>query len=592
MIKTIKGKIVIYFTLAFTVLIMVFLGFFYVTSYRAQREKALTKGKDNLEYFQSSVNRMLERCVNLSDNIYFNRNITKVLVRNYDLADGSNLDKDLSVAIDDISTYLKYDIISKYATSIIVHGNNGKTIRYGVDADYFAISGFEEEAWFKDNRANLSGKWLPMIESKYPSTLYRYYLPLLREEISLDNYRLVGWQMIAVSTDIIKDEVSDYNFDDDDVLLVYDSARQCIYCNRSDFDADEYEPVLAKAENASNDYVISVGGKKWFAAINHSDYSALTMVYLADYSSFRHEFDSLLESITALFISLMVIAVIMTLILSNILTKPILRIIQAMVQISGGNFSTDTSLEGDDEIGKMGAAVNSLADNMAEMVERVREEERSKKELEYRILQNQINPHFVYNVLNSVKVMAQLQGADNICKLIDSFGGLLKEVSKGVNDRVTVREEFELAEKFVFIHKLRRKGLIESNYEIEEGCENCLVIKFLLQPLLENAIIHGFEGKRGMGELHVSAKKKDDKLELSILDNGTGMSGSEIEDLLSGRTDRGGKYNSIGVKNVQERIRMIYGEEYGINYSSVEGEYTRVTVLLPLEYQEERKEHV
>ena len=327
-----------------------------------------------------------------------------------------------------------------------------------------------------------------------------------------------------------------------------------------------------------------MGDKKWIPAINYSSYSDLTMVYLIDYGAYRREFDSLLMSVIALFISLMIIAIIMTLFISNILTKPIHRIIQATVQISDGDFSSDATLESNDEIGTMGKAVNSLATNMSVMVEKVRQEERAKKELEYKMLQNQINPHFVYNVLNSIKVMAQLQGADNICKLIDSFGGLLKEVSKGVNDRVTVREEFELAEKFVFIHKLRRKGLIETTYRIEEGCGNCLVIKFLLQPLLENSIIHGFEGKHGMGELLVSARKKENKLELLIQDNGVGMTREEIDNLMSGRAEKKGRYNSIGVENVQERIHMMYGEEYGISYSSQKGEYTRVSVLLPLEY--------
>ncbi len=586
MIKTIKGKIVISFTAAFAVVIIAFLGYFYVTSYRAQRERALNTGKENLEYFQTTITRLMERCIDLSDNIYLNRDISKVLVRNYVCRSGVNLDKDLSTAIDDISTYLEYNIISKYATGIVIHGNNGRTIRYGVDADYFAISHMEDEEWFKENCNNGNATWLPMIESHYPQTLYKYYLPILRQEISLDSYKPIGWQMIGVSTAIISDSVADYNFGDGDVLLVYDAGRQCVFCNRDGYDENEYDEILTQAMGAEEGSVVSVGDHKWISAINHSEVTNLTMVYLIEYSTLRSEFDALLRSVVVLFVSLMLVAVLMTVVISNILTKPIHRIIQATLHISEGDFSVDPTLESDDEIGNMGRAVNTLSTNMALMVDTVREEERNKKEMEYKILQNQINPHFVYNVLNSVKVMAQLQGADNICKLIDSFGGLLKEVSKGVNDRVTVKEEFELAEKFVFIHKLRRKGLIESSYEIEEGCENYLVIKFLLQPLLENAIIHGFEGRHGMGKLHVSAKKIGDKLELSIRDNGNGMTKEEIDNLLSGNVDKIGKYNSIGVKNVQERIHLIYGEEYGISYNSVKGEFTLVTVLLPLESSE------
>lgn len=593
MLKTIKGKIVVYFTVAFAVVIIAFLSVFYIMNYRAQREQVLSGSRDNLEYFQSNINRVLERCENLSDNIYFNRNIAKVLVREYELPGGPNLDRDLSAAIEDISTYLEYDIISEYATCIIVHGNNGKTIRYGTDADYFAISPLEEQAWFDENKNNSEVRFLPAIRSVSPFTKSMQYIPLLRREISLDSHKTIGWQMIGVSTSLIRDALADYNFREEDLLLVYDSSGQCLYCSREGLSEEEYTQILAETRNAEGpgriNYV-NYSGSRWLPVRNVSGYSGLTMVHLIDYRSFRREFASLGRTVISLLIVMMVGALLMTLVLSNVLTEPILRIIQATTRISGGDFSPDPALESDDEIGSMGKSINSLAANMAEMVVRVREEERNKKELEYRILQNQINPHFVYNVLNSIKVMAQLQGADNICKLIDSFGGLLKEVSKGVNDRVTVREEFDLAEKFVFIHKLRRKGLIESSYVIEPGCEDCLVIKFLLQPLLENAIIHGFEGKHGMGELIIEAHKAGQNLELSILDNGIGMTQEEIDALLEGKTGKTGGYNSIGVQNVQERIRMMYGEEYGIHYSSVKGEYTRVMVLVPLEYAEETVE--
>ncbi len=589
MLKTIKGKIVVYFTVAFAVVILAFISFFYVTNYNAQKEQVLGGSRDNLKYFQSNVNRMLERCENLSDNIYFNRNISRVLVRNYNLPESPNLDRDLSVAIEDLSTYLEYDIISKYATCIVIHGKNGQTIRYGSDADYFEVPRIEEQEWFDECSKSSSARWLPMIESNSAFTTSRQYLPLMRRAISLDSYKTVGWQMIAVSTSIIRDAVSDYNFGEEDVLLVYDSSRQCIYCSRSGISREEYRQILSEAEAISGSEAVSYGGREWLPVKEYSEYSGLTMVQLIDYASFRRALRSVVRTVAILLATLMIGAVLMTIMLSNVLSKPLYDIIQATIRISGGDFSTDPKLESDDEIGRMGAAVNLLATNMAGMVERVREEERTKQELEYRVLQNQINPHFVYNVLNSIKIMAQFQGADNICKLIDSFAGLLKEVSKGVNDRVTVREEFELAEKFVFIHKLRRKGLITSSYSIEPECENCLIIKFLLQPLIENAIIHGFEGKRGMGELKVAAARRDDCLVITIQDNGSGMTREEMDEILAGSNEKSGRYNSVGVRNVQERIRMSYGDEFGISYDSVKGEYTRVTVLLPLEYPKEER---
>ena len=119
---------------------------------------------------------------------------------------------------------------------------------------------------------------------------------------------------------------------------------------------------------------------------------------------------------------------------------------------------------------------------------------------------------------------------------------------------------------------------------IESGCENGLIIKFLLQPLVENAILHGFERKKGMGIIHITAQKQDeDKLLILIRDNGSGMSEEAIKQLFDGKHEKWVQYNKIGVKNIQERIKILYGSQYGLTYKSEMNEYTEVRVLLPFE---------
>ena len=216
-------------------------------------------------------------------------------------------------------------------------------------------------------------------------------------------------------------------------------------------------------------------------------------------------------------------------------------------------------------------------------MKQMRREEALKKELEYKTLQSQINPHFVYNVLNSIKIMAQLQGADSIYTMVESFGELLKEVSKGVDDKITIQKEFELLERYVYLQKIRKKGLIRTEYQIEPGCENALIIKFLLQPLVENAILHGFERKKGMEIIQISARREGDNLLILIRDNGIGMTEEEISQLFRTNPESKIQYNKIGVKNIQERIQILYGTEYGLSYESEPDRYTIVSVLLPFE---------
>lgn len=328
---------------------------------------------------------------------------------------------------------------------------------------------------------------------------------------------------------------------------------------------------------------INYNDQKWFVVKDHSKYSDFMIIQLINNRVFRNQSEILLKSTVMMIIIILVVIFVLTSLLSNILMKPISNITRRMKIIATGDFSVDESLEGDDEIGTLGKGINRLSKSVDSLMEQMRREEALKKELEYKTLQSQINPHFVYNVLNSIKIMAQLQGADSIYTMVENFGELLKEVSKGVDDKITIRKEFELLERYVYLQKIRKKGLIRTEYQIEPGCENALIIKFLLQPLVENAILHGFERKKGMEIIQISARKEGDTLLILIRDNGIGMTEEEIRQLFRSNPESKIQYNKIGVKNIQERIQILYGPEYGLSYASEPDRYTIVSVLLPFE---------
>ena len=125
--------------------------------------------------------------------------------------------------------------------------------------------------------------------------------------------------------------------------------------------------------------------------------------------------------------------------------------------------------------------------------------------------------------------------------------------------------------------------MIRTEYAVEPGCEKGMIIKFLLQPLVENSVIHGLEGKKGMGFLWIGAKKQGDNLLITIKDNGVGLTREETEQIFTAGNQKGVHYNKVGVNNVQERIQLLYGEQYGLSFESRKGEYTLVKVILPFE---------
>ena len=526
--KTIKGKLILYFSAVILVVTIALSAFFLYRSYLRQRKELIQNANVNIEYFQSNINRMLERCSLLSDKIYFNRNVAKILIRQYGESSSQNLDRDLRYALRDISGYLSNDIISNYATAILVSGRNGQTVTYGVDADYFPLESLQQEDWVQENKSNSTVKWLPIIENHTGKTTSDTYIPMVRKCISVDGRKEIGWAFMAVSTYLIQDMIGDYQFRNGEILVVYDANDKAVYCNQKNLSEEAVEKLIRLDPS---DEVVRFGDNRWFAAHSHSDYSGLNFVQLISYSSFATQVRSLFLSSFAILFFVAATAIILTVLLSTYLTRPINRILHKMERISEGDFSEDKSLNGKDEIGRLGEGVNYLARNMESLMVSVRREEREKKEYEYRILQSQINPHFVYNVLNSIRVMAKLQGAENISNVTENFGGLLKEVSKGVDDKITIREEFELARKYLYLQNIRRKGMISVHYEIEEGCEQYLILKFLLQPLIENSILHGLAEKakteeHGM-EIRLAEKTETEEHVLAETADGDGRDGEE-----------------------------------------------------------------
>lgn len=583
MLKTIKRKIIAYFSVAFLSVTLAICCYYFYINYRIQEEELIQNARTNIDYFQSNINKMLMRCEQFSDKIYYDHNIAKVLIRKY-VPEKSyyNIDRDLVDAIGDISLYLDNDIIAKYIRGIIIKGNNGEVIKYGEDADYIDVAKLEGMEWFQENKDNNYVEWSPMIENESKVSRIKYQIPVVRQIISSYTYRNIGWQFISISPEMIRDAVEDYELQNDDILMIYDAEDNCIYSNKTSLFGTNLTDMI---QTWGDKRTVSYDGEKWFMVKNYSAYSGFTIVQLIDYKVFQKQIDLLIKSTGVVILSALIVIFFMTSLLSNNLTKPISNITKKMKLISQGDFSIDRSLEGDDEIGTLGRGINKLAQSVDLLMRQIRDEEAKKKELEYKTLQSQINPHFVYNVLNSVRIMAQLQGADSICTMVENFGDLLKEVSKGVDDKITIEREFDLTERYVYLQKIRKKGLIRTEYEIEAGCEKCLIIKFLLQPLVENAILHGFEGKKGMENICISAKRNGDDLQVTIRDNGRGMTEEEIGRLLKFHNESKTQYNKVGVKNIQERIQLLYGAQYGLSYESVLNEYTMVKVLLPFEVE-------
>jgi two-component system sensor histidine kinase YesM len=288
----------------------------------------------------------------------------------------------------------------------------------------------------------------------------------------------------------------------------------------------------------------------------------------------------LLALVAGLFVVLVALVV---LAVDRAVIGPVSLINRRVAIVSTGDFSRDPGIEWDNELGNIGRALNRMSRDIAGLVERRVEDEKAKKTLEFRALQSQINPHFLYNALGAIKWMAEIQKAGGIAEMAGSLAALLRHAARGTEDLATLELELELVREYCTIQRYRSANLFELEIGFaDEALRFCKVVKFTLQPIVENAIMHGIEPKMAPGHIRIEVLRPGPGLvRVDVTDDGVGIEAERLAGLLGAPCGDGEAFNRIGLRNVDERLKLAFGDAYGLSIESRAGEYTRVSVLLP-----------
>ena len=294
------------------------------------------------------------------------------------------------------------------------------------------------------------------------------------------------------------------------------------------------------------------------------------------------------DSLVISLLAILVLGLLLAFLLHRMITPPITALQNRITKISSGDFSFDPAIEWNNELGDIGRGINSMSASVTALMDHRLEDEKQKQDLEYRMLQNQINPHFIYNTLNSIKWMATIQHAPGIAEMVTALSRLLKSVSKSNERLVPLYEEFALLNDYFTIQQYRYGGTITldvSYIEDEKLNHSCLIPRFTLQPLVENAIFHGIEPKGSAGEvtLRVERDTANGDVLIRLTDDGIGMTAEQAAKALRepGPEEAAAKYRHVGMWNVHKRLQYSFGEAYGLSIESEPGVGTTVMVRLP-----------
>lgn len=275
----------------------------------------------------------------------------------------------------------------------------------------------------------------------------------------------------------------------------------------------------------------------------------------------------------------LVVALVLALYLSQIIYRPLKKLTLAMKEVSEGNLHMRVQIESGDEIEELAIEFNKMLDRIEDLIRQVIVEEGKKKDMELEALQYQITPHFMYNTLNSIKFAALLKGDNEIGQVIGDFVELLQAAISKKGGFLTVEEEVHILKKYIRLQGFRYGTGFEVSYEVEEEAQECLVPRLILQPLAENALLHGLDMKKNGGKLKISVLVAGEQLFLKVIDNGRGMSQSQIEKLLNSKVKKERGFTAVGIPNIRDRLKLYYGEQGGITYESSENGTTAIIYL-------------
>ncbi|HHW00483.1 MAG TPA: sensor histidine kinase [Clostridiaceae bacterium] len=277
-----------------------------------------------------------------------------------------------------------------------------------------------------------------------------------------------------------------------------------------------------------------------------------------------------------------VIALGLSFILSSSIAKPISKLRRLMKKAESGDLSVSFDVMYNDEIGHLGRSFNAMINEIRNLIEVVYKEQKSKREAELRILQSQIKPHFLYNTLDTIHWMAKKYGATDVIQVINALTKLFRiSLSKG-NEVITLSEELEHVKSYLLIQKVRYEEMLEYEIIVQNDLNKLYIQKIILQPIVENAIYHGIKAKGEPGKIVVTASVEDNTLVLRVKDDGVGIKDNELEAINNTLENLSGKRTGYGLFNVNERIRLSYGNEYGITLKSAPGKGTEVIIRHPV----------
>ncbi len=392
-----------------------------------------------------------------------------------------------------------------------------------------------------------------------------------------------GMIYVIIHESVFSKLYSSFTTEGNDVVMI-SSTGTILSSNKHDLIGTNNENLLNEAKKIHNDnlkYLNVNLNKKHYTIL--AEYMPIYDFYLVNIIDTNKALNDMYSIKEVIFICSIIIAISVSILfmVTRRTTKPLRILVEEMSKITEGNFNNHINLQGSWEIRKLSNSFNYMLDGLSDHVEMLLKAEKKQRKAELWALQMQINPHFIYNTLASIKWLVLKGDKEKSSETINSFISLLQNTISETSETITVAQEIENLKNYVFINETRYGDNIKVNFHVLPNCNDYKIPKLILQPFIENAFFHAFT-ENTEGRIHVFISEKNNKLFCEIVDNGKGMNETQVSSLYSSPSSKHKHFTGIGIKNVDDRIKLLYGNEYGVTIDSKINIGTTINIYLPL----------
>ncbi|MCY9667278.1 sensor histidine kinase [Paenibacillus alginolyticus] len=542
---------------------------------------AIQQSVNNAEKIKKRTEELLRIPTDISNQIYFDNKIKSLVSNNYSSVwDVVHAYKDYN----DFDAFLK---LYKEIAGIRLYTGNDTLLN---NWTLFKVDqATRNSEWYTDglrNRGKIEWFYIPDVTHQNMR-----YLSLVRE-IFFDNMTFCGMLIVTVNPEYLLDAVSQEPFEtlivtgDENIIAAKDFSlvgKTLSDIDLTGFGAKTSTDIVDSKYKGKDAKIIlknvtTDNSKNQFRIISIIPTETITAeVRKVNVIAFLIIFVSLLVSIGMIFF------------FSNVLSKRIGILSRHIRRVALGDFSSTSVVEGKDEIGQLARHFNFMVRNIELLMSEVEEAHLQKntlvikqKEIKFKMLANQVNPHFLFNVLETIRMKAHTNGENEIANTVKSLGQLLRHNLEMGQEPVSLADEIVVVRKYLEIQRFRFGDKIDYELPPPEEAYDCIILPMILQPVVENAIIHGLENKLGKGTVTVRLEKWRNHLRLIVSDDGTGIEIDKLQQLMRSLNEPDDESNHhIGLRNVHQRLQLYYGSEFGLAIESELREGTKVTILFP-----------